>query len=498
MNIAALILLAVLGQKADPENDAAALVEKLGSARYAEREATKSLENLGSKALPALRPVLKSRDPEVRTRARSLINKIEGNLLTQASQVRLDFKDSTLDEIVKSLSKQVGFEIGLGGVGMPRDRTGIGSRRVTLLEPEPVSFWQAIDRLCEVGQLGRNYQNVNLSGQGRPRASLVLTYQPEIFTQPGYNHGPFHLTVVSLTYTSRISFNASERTMFAQTRPMMRQGNGLINPGGAGLPERPLPANGPQPGDPKSIGPGPARRVQFLVQLQVFPEPRMTINRTGSFQLLEAADELGQSLLPGVNGGERSPVQMGMVGSSGMVGMVPVLSAQLHRPETPGKLIKKLRGTVEVGVLAARSDPLVIPLEGAVGKTFQNDDRRVVVSAIEHDPMRRQDVIELQIDDLDELFPPEPVSRAGLGPRPAMMGPGVVNRFSNDPSLSPIQVVSTKGQNLFCQTSFDWESGRITLRAPQMPQDQAKEIRISAMIRASAQIPFDFHDLPMP
>lgn len=151
-----------------------------------------------------------------------------------------------------------------------------------------------------------------------------------------------------------------------------------------------------------------------------------------------------------------------------------------------------------MGVLAARSDPLVIPLEGAVGKTFQNDDRRVVVSTIEHDPMRRQDVIELQIDDLDELFPPDPVSRAGLGPRPGMMAPGLVNRFTNDPSLSPIQVVSTKGQNLFCQPSFDWESGRITLRVPQMQQDQAKEIRISAMIRASTQVPFEFHDLPMP
>ncbi len=153
MNVATLILLAVLGQKTDTATDADALVEKLGSARYAEREATKSLENLGSKALPALRPALKSRDPEVRTRARSLINKIEGNLLTQASQVRLDFQDSTLDEIVKSLSKQVGFEIGLGGVGLPRDRTSTGSRRVTLLEPEPVSFWQAVDRLCDVGQL---------------------------------------------------------------------------------------------------------------------------------------------------------------------------------------------------------------------------------------------------------------------------------------------------------------------------------------------------------
>ena len=55
-----------------------------------------------------------------------------------------------------------------------------------------------------------------------------------------------------------------------------------------------------------------------------------------NFQLLEAVDELGQSLLPArVNGGERSPVQMGMVGSSGMVGMVPVLSGSSTGPRHP-------------------------------------------------------------------------------------------------------------------------------------------------------------------
>ncbi|HMF37851.1 MAG TPA: hypothetical protein VKF17_14485, partial [Isosphaeraceae bacterium] len=117
MHVATLIVLVVLGQTAEPSRDAAALVEKLGSASYAEREATKSLESLGSKALPALKAALKARDPEVRMRARALINKIEGNLLIQESLVRLDFKDATLDEIVKSLSKQAGFEVGLAPTG---------------------------------------------------------------------------------------------------------------------------------------------------------------------------------------------------------------------------------------------------------------------------------------------------------------------------------------------------------------------------------------------
>ena len=60
---AKLIVLVLLGQTPEPKADAAALVEKLGSASYAEREATKSLESLGSKALPALRSALKTNGP---------------------------------------------------------------------------------------------------------------------------------------------------------------------------------------------------------------------------------------------------------------------------------------------------------------------------------------------------------------------------------------------------------------------------------------------------
>ncbi len=220
-----LIVLALLGQPPDPAGDPDALVKKLGSASYAEREAAKSLESLGSKALPALRSALKANDLEVRTRAKAMINKIEGNLLIQESMVRLDFKDATLDEIVKSISKQVGFEVGLGGMGPrlmggmgPRlMATNVGTRRLTLQESQPVPFWTAIDRLCEVGQLARQYQAIDGRRQGMPEPGLVLSDQPAPLTQPGYNHGPFHFNVLTLSYHSYISFNASDR-MRAQLR----------------------------------------------------------------------------------------------------------------------------------------------------------------------------------------------------------------------------------------------------------------------------------------
>ena len=96
------------------------------------------------------------------------------------------------------------------------------------------------------------------------------------------------------------------------------------------------------------------------------------------------------------------------------IGPMANLTAPLRRPEIPGKQIKTLRGTVDVTISAPRSNPLKIPLENAAGKTFQNEDRRVVVNSIDTDPMTRYDVIVLTIEDLDDLFPAEGVS--GIGP----------------------------------------------------------------------------------
>jgi len=234
----------------------------------------------------------------------------------------------------------------------------------------------------------------------------------------------------------------------------------------------------------------------------------MTLGPGAIIQLVEAVDELGQSLLPTGGDDERALGPRGMTGFA--VGATANLTIRLHRPEAPGKLVKTLRGTVEVPAAAPRSNPLVIPLEGAAGKTFQNDDRRVVVNSIGTDPMRRQDVIELTIEDLDELFPAEPANGPGLGARvgilgpglgarAAMMGPGLGPRFGGDTSQWSIVVRTSTGQNAFSQTSIDWDSGRVTLRVTQMPQPgEAKEIRISSIVRATAKIPFEFHDLLMP
>ncbi len=63
---------------AAPAEDAAGLVRKLGSSRFEERKAAEEgLLRLGPAALPAVRAGLKSDDPEVRSRCRGLVTRIE-------------------------------------------------------------------------------------------------------------------------------------------------------------------------------------------------------------------------------------------------------------------------------------------------------------------------------------------------------------------------------------------------------------------------------------
>ncbi len=206
-----LVVFALLGQTADAPPDPAALIEKLGAASFAEREASKSLENLGGKALPALRGALKSRDAEVRARARAMIDRIEARLLVQETPIRLDFKDAPLDDVLKSISNQAGFQVSLAG----RGPMNMGSRteRITLSDPAPTGFWKAVDRVFEAARLGYQAQpgaQVRMMrSAARPQSDLVFAPQAEFSSPPSSDHGPFRVSLMMLSYASQVRFNVA-------------------------------------------------------------------------------------------------------------------------------------------------------------------------------------------------------------------------------------------------------------------------------------------------
>jgi hypothetical protein len=132
---AACLLVGRPARAEDKAVDAAAgdvkqLIEQLGDGEYAKREeAAKRLKAIGKPALPALREALKGDDPEVVTRAQTLIKRIEVrplpggdpggvNGLVQATRMRMSVKDGNRVLEVTEEGRDIKITDGPDGVSM--------------------------------------------------------------------------------------------------------------------------------------------------------------------------------------------------------------------------------------------------------------------------------------------------------------------------------------------------------------------------------------------
>jgi hypothetical protein len=502
MLTARVLLFVLVGQTTGASREPAVLVEKLGAETDARREAAAKLESLGSQALPALRTALKSRDPAIRSRASALLQTIEGNILLQGTKVRLDFQHATAAAVLESLNNQTGSELELGH--QKPDSVG---PRITLRDPEPVSFWKAIDRFCEAAGLVCDDQFVARPAPPVAGRGLVFSYQPDRVKVPSYDHGAFRIKVLMLFYHNEFSYIPGLQADHRMKTTALR-----VSPDGkldGEVLRNPRAHQEPLPGDAKGAhrqgrseepNNGLDRTVRFRVELQIVPDSRMEISFNGPPELHEAVDDLDNSLLPTsrseVNG--YAPMRA-MIGGFGGSSDGPA-SVFLHRPQKPGKVIKKLRGTLNISIAARWPEPVVIPVTNAAGRLLETDEMRVVVKSIETDATGKPSAIELMIEELDTLtrekrsidYPPgSPFGRhwrllvGGIGPHSP---------------LSRIQVVDARGQDTFSQfTSSQQGSGPVALRLTPSPRSgESKEIRLWSIVRTTAKIPFEFEHLPMP
>jgi hypothetical protein len=457
-------LLVLIGQAQGVEADPAALVAQLGAGRYTEREAaSKALEQLGRPALAALRAVRDTRDPEIRTRAAHLVQKIEGALLTQPSRVRLDFDNAPLTQVVQTLSQQVGFKVTLYPENLSKWRT----QRVTLHQSEPVPFWKAIDQLCEAAQLQHN-PSVHV-GVGPREPTFPLTDSTMRPIMPSSDDGPFRVSLMSLDYERHLSY----AVVGAGIRPQL--GRNPMNPAGR-RPQAAAPAR-----------PNPMMTEQFTAHLVVTAEPRLSLSQSGAIQVIEAEDDLGHSL---VASGKAAPVFNRYAGYFGVLnGSVMQLQVPLDRPETAGARIKKLRGVIPLTVSSRRPDPLIVPLNQGVGKRFENADVELTVHEIRSVPASRQTLIELSIN------PKERATTADLAE------PDAFNAvYRPDTQRLQLEVIDPRGRVIpWFLSVVNSETSRVTLTLTNVPAPAAlKELRYHTLTRATINVPFEFDDIPMP
>ena len=435
---ATLILGASLVMAADADGGApSTLVAKLGSGRFAEREAAaRGLERLGAEAIPPLRAARDARDPEVRTRAAILLDRIEKRLLVRPTLVAIDADDRPLADVAREIGARTGMTPVLDADG----NVGVG-RRVTIHRESPIPYWSAIDLICAAGNLRATQ---GLGGQG---GASILLYSPgenPAPPAPTSDSGPFRVKLVKLDY---------HRERLLEAPPGM---------------------------------PGPAEtRHHFSAQLQVLAEPRLLVSQSGPVRVSEAIDDQGRSLWPAVRGLQADEIDMD--GIEGGVGGPLSLTIPLRYPEPAGRAIRRLTGTIPVTVAARKSDPLVIPLSGAAGRTFLSPDASVTVVAVRSDPNEPQSTIELTIR------PRGPEGTVGdLGARRLM--PGGSEFF--DKQVEVLDAIGRPFLHFPQDAGPVGEAFRVVLvLAPVDGAVKPATLRFYGLVRAPAEVNFDFADV---
>ena len=455
MVVRLIVLLSVVGVAG---SDPSALVRRLGSPKYADREAASAaIERLGPDALPSLRAARTAPDAEIRSRAVALVERIENDLMVRPTTVVVDFRDEPLVAVLAKLSDRGRANLLLAPrAGAYRDR------RITLVRPAPVSFWEAVDMVAAAGglELSGGLPTGNFGPNSPGSLAFMLIPSVEGSKPPPVSRpGPFRVTLLNVTHNKERNFGGI---------------SGVAQPDLGGV---------------RNV----AESEQFYAGLQVLVEPRMTVSQNGPARLTVAEDDLGNSLLssqaPGGLGSSHTSAYNQYESPSGTAIQTTL---GLKFPEGAGRTIKTLRGVVPVTLTARKGDPLVIPLAAAGGKTYHHADSVVTIHEVKATPTLRQTILELTIQG---ARPPDDNVNGFAGNFPGPRGP--------IPTQSPFEIVDAQGRSLprwLPLTQFQTPEGwRMTVRVVQTAATgPPTHLRFYESTRVDMDVDFMFHDVDMP
>lgn len=317
------LVVLLLALSSEP-GDVATLIAQLGSARYADRQAAaEALEQLGPRAVPALRAARAAGDAEIRDRARDLLQKIEAAQLVEPTLVHLDYHNRPASEVLASLGRQAGVRFEVES-SRARTRSQAETRTLTLTSPDPLPFWDAFDRLLA---------NADLADQPaerqRPKDPFLFLLKPGAPARGlrwVSNYGPFRSQITDLSTT----------------------------------------------------------RGYLEVNMLLMAEPRLLLN-PGDLELLEAVDDRGRSLLNATSGGRTQKIHC----QAGYDGCLALSDVFLKMADPPGKVLRRLRGTISATVAARSVEPaLVMPIAEVPGRWFTSGNIDIVFRDVRSDSHR--------------------------------------------------------------------------------------------------------------
>lgn len=275
------------------------LIDQLSTSDFKAREtAAKSLEASGEAILPALRQAQPQNDPEVRKRLTQLIARLERQYLLAPRMVTIKANQTQVGQVFADLARQTGYQLNCAQ----------GSANVVSINVENVSFWEAVDLICQ--QTGLGLQAYGNDGEGLTFQSLGH-YSPHVWYSGQFrvSAAGFHLSR-SLDLAVRQKFNP-------------------INP---------------------------ARSETLTMTFQVVGEPKAPLMSLGQPRLTVAEDDLGNSLVPPQPRIYESSYHDYSYSPRNAIRQTQI---QLHGPGQAQSL-RLVKGTVPVTILAEKRPEVTI------------------------------------------------------------------------------------------------------------------------------------------
>jgi hypothetical protein len=305
----------------------AKLVENLNSRDYKAREAaSRALEARGTDSLPSLRAAMQeTTSAEVRNRLQSIVQNLERIQTLSPKRVTIKMINRPVAEVIREIGRQCGYSL---------QYQGAANRSVTI-EAENATFWEVIDQVCNTAGLVP-YQN----DQG------MVIYANEGTWPCVCYQGPFKIVANNFSYNKTMSFGPIQRN------PAQNQ----------------------------------LRNETLSFSFTLNAEPKLPLMGVGQPKLLEAVDELGNSMKIDSNVHEAGYASAYALNNVGYRNFQYGMSLNLRWPDKDARLVKRLRCSVPVTLLSEQKPDVAIDdVLKMKGKKFAGNS------------------VEVQIDDVKEL-----------------------------------------------------------------------------------------------
>ena len=424
-----------------------------GDDAKASAEAAAALTDVGPPALAALQQAVSGPNEGLRRRVAEVVDRITVAEALAPTRVRLKLQDAPISAAAAALTRQSGVRVDFVAPVRPADP----AKNLTL-ELDGVPFWEALDRLCDAGDLTYTIA---------PGRGVLLSQGPRTRKEMFADAGPFRLQATSWVSNRTVSLQGTQAPPFEYlSLNLMLYGdsrNAVAGVGFPGLQEAEDDAGASRFIDPP-MGPAPDY-VQPVFSL--FPAPRMLA--------LKPSDRRGGAL-------------------------------------------KRVKGVLPVEVMTDRNDLATAKELGkAEGKTFAGDGMRLGVQNVQQGVGGGQQVtVSFVLDaapgwayqpavqgfDLTDgqgrQFRPSWVNVSPVGPTRRAARPEDLAVMAGTPEAGFPGGLPWAALALNAHEPEQRWSGTAQFYSPEKVDLSTATFTFYRYRRVRTELPFEFHDLPLP